>query len=332
MTMPPVGLVIATSTPPEQIAALARRVEELGYSEVWVGEDYFCYGGIAAAGVALAATERIKVGVGVMASAVRHPAVTAMEIATLARCYPGRFLPGIGHGLPLWVDQMGLVPKSWLSTLTECVSAVRALLAGETLEVTGKTFTFKSVALTNPPNEQVPILTGALGPKSLQLSGRIADGTVMSVLSGAKCVTVALANIGKGMQESGRTSHLLPTFALFSCKTDRTAARRSVRGSMAHYLSVVEPHNPLTQPYGYGDALAEMAGRGGAEAIEQDMPEEWVDELTVSGNPDDVAAAIDRLLDSGVTSVVLFPADSAAVEQELELVANTVLPRYTETS
>ncbi|WP_051791487.1 LLM class flavin-dependent oxidoreductase [Amycolatopsis jejuensis] len=46
--MIPLGVFIPTATPPERIAGLARRAEELGYSEVWLAEDYFCHGGLTA--------------------------------------------------------------------------------------------------------------------------------------------------------------------------------------------------------------------------------------------------------------------------------------------
>ncbi len=324
---PPAGVFIATSTPPEQIGTLASRSEQLGYGEVWVAEDYFCYGGLTAAGLALGATERVKVGLGVLASVARHPAVTAMEIATLARCYPGRLLPGIGHGVAFWTDQMGLTPKSPLSALTECVGSIRRLLAGDTVDETGKQFSFNSVALSHPAQEDVPILTGVLGPKSLQLSGRIADGTVMSVLSGTKYLQTALGHIRSGMAESGRTAHLVPTFALFSVNRDRKAAKQAVRAPLAFYLAAVGPHNALTQPYGYNEILADMTARGAADLIEREMPDEWVDELTVSGDPDEVGERMNALLAAGATSVVLSPVNVRTAGEELELAAREVFPR-----
>lgn len=325
--VPPVGVLIATSTPPEQIGSLALHAEQLGYGEVWVAEDYFCYGGFTAAAAALAATERIRVGLGVVASVARHPAVTAMEIATLARCFPGRFLPGVGHGVVFWTDQMGLTPKSPLTALTECVTGIRHLLGGETLDSTGKKFTFNSVALTHPPQEEVPIVTGVLGPKSLQLSGRIADGTLMSVLSGTKYLEAALQHIRAGMAESGRTTHLVPTFALFSCDRDRKVAKQAVRAQLAFYLAAVGPHNALTQPYGYNEVLADMTSRGAADLIEREMPDEWVDELTVSGDPDEVAERISALLGAGATSIVLSPVNVGTASEELALSARTVFPK-----
>ncbi|WP_166351314.1 LLM class flavin-dependent oxidoreductase [Phytoactinopolyspora limicola] len=319
MSETPIGVFIATSTPPEQIGPLAHRAEQLGYSEVWVAEDYFCYGGFTASALALQATSRVAVGLGVVASVARHPAVTAMEIATLARTYPSRFLPGIGHGVPFWTDQMGLTPKSPLTALTETIDAVRGLLAGETIDVEGKQFAFHSVSLAHPATSEVPILTGVLGPKSLRLSGRIADGTVMSVLCGTKYLEFAHTHISDGMAEGGRTQHRVPMFALFSVDHDSKAAKAAVRPTLAFYLAAVGPHNPLTAPFGYNDQLADLLDRGGPELLAREMPDEWVDELAVAGDPDEVADRIRTLLDAGATSVVLSPVNRESAAAELEL-------------
>ncbi|MCF7547951.1 LLM class flavin-dependent oxidoreductase [Pseudonocardia sp. WMMC193] len=321
----PVGVFVATSTPPERIPVLAAAAERLGYGEVWVAEDYFCYGGFTGAALALGATERVQVGLGIVASVARHPAVTAMEIATLARAHPGRFLPGIGHGVPFWTDQMGLTAKSPLSALTECVTGVQRLLAGETLDEQGKQFSFHSVTATHPVEDPVPILTGVLGPKSLQLSGRIADGTVMSVLAGTTYLEKALGHIRSGMAESGRTEHLVPTFALFSIAKDGAQARKAVRPALAGYLAAVGPHNPLTGACGYNDQLAELLRE--PDTLAENLPDEWIDTLAVAGDPDEVTARVAALRAAGATSVVLSPVNADTALDELELAASTVLPQ-----
>jgi alkanesulfonate monooxygenase SsuD/methylene tetrahydromethanopterin reductase-like flavin-dependent oxidoreductase (luciferase family) len=40
----------------------------------------------------------LQVGVGLLPVPLRNPALAAMEIATVARLFPGRFRPGLGHG------------------------------------------------------------------------------------------------------------------------------------------------------------------------------------------------------------------------------------------
>jgi alkanesulfonate monooxygenase SsuD/methylene tetrahydromethanopterin reductase-like flavin-dependent oxidoreductase (luciferase family) len=290
-----------------------------------MAEDYFCYGGFTASALALQATSQVKVGLGIVASVARHPAVTAMEIATLARAYSGRFLPGLGHGVPFWTDQMGVTAPSPLSALTEAVTAIRGLLSGQTIDSEGRQFAFHSVALAHPAPGPVPLLTGVLGPKSLKLSGKIADGTVMSVLSGTKYLEVALGHIRDGMAESGRTTHLMPTFALFSIDKDGETARAAVRPQIAFYLSAVGPHNPLTAPFGYNDQIGKLLERGGVDLLAREMPDEWVTELAIAGNPSEVAERITRLLAAGATSVVLSPVGQNVAAQ-LRLCSETVFP------
>ena len=74
-----IGIQIGASTSPADLPEVVRKAEELGYGELWLAEDYFQLGGIASAAIALAATDTIPVGLGVVAGVVRHPAVTAME-------------------------------------------------------------------------------------------------------------------------------------------------------------------------------------------------------------------------------------------------------------
>ena len=136
--MTAIGYVIRPEHPPEDMPELARRVEAAGFDELWMWEDCFWAGGIAAAGAALAATSRIRVGVGIFPAPMRNPVTLAMEIAGLARVYPGRVLPGIGHGIAEWMRQIGALPRSQLGLLEEVIAAVRALLAGEELTVQGR--------------------------------------------------------------------------------------------------------------------------------------------------------------------------------------------------
>src|SRR4051794_6549204 len=139
---PPVGLVLGSLIPPEQICGVARLGEELGFSELWLAEDYFLTGAISGAASVLAATERIPVGLGIVSAVVRHPALLAMECSTLARIHPGRFRPGIGLGLPFLIGQMGLRPRSQIAAVRECTTSLRRLLAGEELTESGAVFSF----------------------------------------------------------------------------------------------------------------------------------------------------------------------------------------------
>jgi alkanesulfonate monooxygenase SsuD/methylene tetrahydromethanopterin reductase-like flavin-dependent oxidoreductase (luciferase family) len=259
---------------------------------------------------------------------VRHPALLAMEIATLTRMYPGRLWPGIGLGVPFWVQQMRLMPASPLGAMRECVTAVRKLLDGNELTVEGANFGFDHVKLTYPAlGERVPVYMGVIGPKMLELAGEIADGTVLSVLGSVRYVRWVRERIATGAARAGRSEyHRVVAFVMFSVDRDPVKAKEALRGLIAFYLAAM-PDNALTRAYGIVDELQEMLGNGGAPAVEREMPSRWVDDLAVAGDPEECAAKIRRYLDAGADSVALFPVPPAEAHELVRLAAAEILPR-----
>src|ERR1700688_3678828 len=104
----PVGVSFASTIPVTQLINAYQLAERCGFDELGVHEDYFYHGGFAAPATALKATERIAVGIGIVSALVRHPAVTAMEIATLAGAHRGPLRVGRGYGGPEWMSRVGL--------------------------------------------------------------------------------------------------------------------------------------------------------------------------------------------------------------------------------
>jgi 5,10-methylenetetrahydromethanopterin reductase len=100
VTRPKIGVSIGPQLHPSRVGEVAAWVEELGVDEVWLAEDCFFAGGIAAAGAALAATENITVGLGILPAVARNAAFTAMELAALAGMYPGGSSRGWGTAWP----------------------------------------------------------------------------------------------------------------------------------------------------------------------------------------------------------------------------------------
>ncbi len=320
------GLVIGSSVGPESLAGAAARAEQAGFSELWLAEDFFFTGGISGANIALGATSGIQVGLGVVSAVVRHPALLAMEIATTARAHPGRFQPGIGLGVPAWMRQMGLMPDSPLSAVRECVSSVRALLDGEKLTNTGKVFDFDAVELVYPQDDRIPLHLGVIGPKMLELSGEVADGSILSVAAGVDYIQWARERISEGREKAGREGdHHLTVFAICAVSDDAVAAKRQARRTLAFYKAA-GGRNALTDVAGISDDLMDMVSRGGAETVEAEMPDTWVEDLTVSGTPDEVAGKIKRLVDAGADSVALFPALGSDVDTMIDVGATKILP------
>lgn len=321
-----IGLVIGSGVAPERLGPAARAAEAFGFDEVWVSEDFFFSGGIAGAALALAATERIRIGLGVVSAMVRHPGQLAMELATLARAHPGRLVPGIGLGVPAWMDQMGSMPASPLSAIRESVTIVRRLLDGETVDLEGRVFSLTGAALAHPPHERLPLVIGAIGPRMLALSGSVADGTVLSVLAGEAYLGYARGLIEAARRAAGRTDdHRITLFAIYSVHADRAIARTAAREALAFYAAAGGA-NALTDVAGISDRLRELLDADRTR-LAADLPEEWVDRLTVSGSPDDVVERIGRLRRAGADAIALFLVPASDAESSIELTARDVLPR-----
>lgn len=176
---PRVGVVFRPQLPPERLRSFLVDADAAGLDDVWLWEDCFREGGISTAAAALAWTGSVRVGLGLMPAPLRNPALAAMEIATVARLFPGRFAPAAGHGVLDWMGQVGARVESPVTLLREWTAAVRALLRGERLTVTGRYVRLDGVALDWPPPVVPPLLVGARGPRTLALAGELADGVVL---------------------------------------------------------------------------------------------------------------------------------------------------------
>ena len=177
--VPRVGVVFRPQLPPERLQEFIASAEAGGLDDVWLWEDCFLEGGVASAATALAWSSSLRIGLGLMPVPFRNPALAAMEIATLARLFPGRFVPAAGHGVLSWMDQVGARVSSPMTLLREWVAAVRSLLHGQTVTVSGQYVRLNGVALDWPPAAVPPLLVGARGPKTLALAGEDADGLVL---------------------------------------------------------------------------------------------------------------------------------------------------------
>ncbi|MCD5311345.1 LLM class flavin-dependent oxidoreductase [Kineosporia babensis] len=177
---PRLGVAFVPVVPPERLRSLVVAAEESGLDDFWVWEDCFKESGVASAAAALAWTERVRVGIGLMPAPLRNVALTAMEIATLERMFPGRVLPGVGHGVQSWMGQVGNRAASPLTLLREYSDALRRLLHGEKVTVEGKYVNLTDVKLDWPPLTPPKLWVGGEGPKTLKLTGEVGDGSMLS--------------------------------------------------------------------------------------------------------------------------------------------------------
>jgi alkanesulfonate monooxygenase SsuD/methylene tetrahydromethanopterin reductase-like flavin-dependent oxidoreductase (luciferase family) len=160
--MTTLGAIFPPDLPPERLRAVALAADEAGLEQLWVWEDCFKESGVAAAAAVLAWTERLTVGIGLLPVPLRNVALTAMEVATLERLFPGRLVPGVGHGVLEWMAQVGARAESPMTLLREYTDALRRLLHGERVTTSGRYVQLDDVALDWPPSPPPPLLVGAV--------------------------------------------------------------------------------------------------------------------------------------------------------------------------
>lgn len=254
--------------PPEALRAAAQAAEAAGVPELWLWEDCFRESAYASVAAALAWTEKLRIGLGITPFPLRNVAVNAMEIATIERMFPGRFYPGVGHGVLPWMAQAGVRAASPLTLMREYLPALRALLAGDEVTVSGRYVTLDRVRLDWPPDAAPPVYSAGEGPKTLALTGEVADGTIL--VSG-----MTPAEVSEKVRLA-RDAHSAP--------------------GRADDLTIVAY---VTAAFGAGAQArvsATLGDRGTA------------DDRGLWGGPDDVAAGVQRFAAAGVDAVILEPA------------------------
>lgn len=290
--MTTLGAIFRPQLPPERLKSVAQLADRAGLEELWLWEDCFLEGGISTAAAALAWTERVRIGVGLLPVPLRNVAVTAMEIAALHRMFPGRPVLGVGHGVQEWMGQVGARAESPLTLLREHLDALRALLRGERLTVSGRYVSLDDVALDWPPPQAVRILAGATGPRTVRLTGEAADGTILTASTSPDDVRRARRLVEEGRAAAGRTGAHTVVVNLYAATGPDAEARLR--------------------------AELEAEGLAGSE------------DIGVAGDAADVAKAVQRLASAGADSVILQPtADEPDPEGFVRFAAEDVRPLVT---
>jgi 5,10-methylenetetrahydromethanopterin reductase len=302
----PIGVVFPADADVGRLPAFARRAEEAGLDELWVIEDCFLAGGLTMAATALALTERLRVGIGLMPAPLRNPALAAMEIATLANLHPGRFTVAVGHGVRVWMEQVDAAPRRRLAALEEVVAALRGLLAGEELSVEGSHVRLDRVVLASPPETPPPVLVGTTGERGLALAGRAADGILLPEGCGPAFLEWALERIG----EPDRPFECA-VYAWLRIDDDGAAARAAMAPALDRWID-----------FGLYPHVLEVAGIEPGAAPDLDA---LVPRVAVAGDPAECAAALDALATAGATRVILVPVGPDR-EAQLARLAADVLP------
>jgi alkanesulfonate monooxygenase SsuD/methylene tetrahydromethanopterin reductase-like flavin-dependent oxidoreductase (luciferase family) len=250
------------------------------------------------------------VGTAIANAALRPPVLAAKTAAQLDQASDGRFLLGLGVANDVMNGRFGLTPVPPLRIVAEYVGVVRSVLAGDP-GFAGQVFSTGMVPLDSPPvRTAVPIYLAALGPRMLELAGRIADGVILNLMSPAQA-REAVGLVRAAAVAAGRSAKAVEiACVVHTCVADApdvgAAAAREV---VPRYIL----HPSVGRLFGAHDEAGSLAGArdrtlaGDRTGAAQLVSQQVADAFVAYGDADAVGSRLADYLAAGVDLPIVFP-------------------------
>ena len=302
-------------------------LDELGFSEAWIGEHHSSGWeniGAPEAFIAAAAerTHQIQLGTGVIQLGLHHPLVALDRMIFLDHLTKGRtsFGMGVGGGIPSDLSVFGLDPESAGRRLNESIEAMLALLDGSA-PVSMKTdwFEMNEAVLQVRPftDPHMPLAMASAHPDNAALMGRHGG----SVLLGGPPASVpgVWENLRRGASEVGREAsrdQIMMSTVLHLAETTEKARDGFRDGAIAEFYEFQVGWNRRPEPEG--------------------TPQDWYESYVakhIIGSAADAIEALEWMSEEsgGVGGVIFMTRDWAGVEAQREtwrLFADEVAPHF----
>jgi alkanesulfonate monooxygenase SsuD/methylene tetrahydromethanopterin reductase-like flavin-dependent oxidoreductase (luciferase family) len=311
----------------EAMVPIARAAEAAGYHRFWTTESMDRDAVVRAVSVGCATTS-IGVATGIAYAFTRHPLAAAAQVADASVATGGRFLFGIGAGTR---GQRRRYDAPWehpAPQFVEYVEAVRALLTGEPVHYEGTYYRIDMPAGLGRAAVPVEIYGSGVNKIMLRECASVCDGVGIHSLAAAPgyLEEVTLPALAAGAERNARK----PTIACWyiACvDDDEEAARQNAKLQLAFYLSTPS-YRTVAEFGGWGEVaarirdLAKETGYQDWQRVAREVPENVVDDLTLTGTSAQVRSQLpaleERLASAGIEELVfqLVGTDSTAEEVE----------------
>ena len=319
-------LLAGGATSPASIVDEVRGGETLGLGTAFISERYNVKEAATLAGAAGAVSSELRIATAATNHNTRHPAVTASHAMTMHKLTGGRYVLGLGRGIPLLQDAFG-IPRITTAQLEDAAGLLRRLWHGEViLGHQGPAGSWPVLHLGSEFDEDIPLLLVAFGPETLKLGGRAFDHVVLHTFFSDETTSRAVRTVKEAAEQAGRDPDAVTVWSCLATVGDHLpedVRLRKTVGRLAGYLQ------------GYGDLLAATNGWDPAPlatfradpvvgsfagAIDQKatteqlehiatlLPDEWLTP-TASGSPEQCVAAVDHQFALGADAVILHGAD-----------------------
>jgi F420-dependent oxidoreductase-like protein len=307
-----------------EASAYVTEAERLGVHDVWSAE---AWGHDAATPLAFMAarTSRIRLGTGIIQAGTRTPALVAMTAMSLASMSNGRFVLGLGVSGPQVIEGWhGIRFDRPVQRMREIVEIVRRAVTGERLAYKGRIYELplpggegKALRSAARPQPGIPIYLATLSPRSLEMTGEIADGWLGTSFM-PDHATIFTDHLAAGAARVGRSLGQLDLqaggFVAFSDDVERLLPARKpglaftlgAMGSRQHNF-----YNDAFRRAGYEDAAVEVQRlwlAGKREEAAARVPDELVLKTNLLGTDAMVRARLETYRRAGITTLRVEPA------------------------
>jgi F420-dependent oxidoreductase-like protein len=304
--------------------------ERLGVSSVWSSE---AWGNDAVTPLAYLAarTRAIKLGTSIVQVGTRSPALIAMTALTLAALSDDRFILGLGTSGPQVIEGWhGVRYRFPVTRLRETVEIVRMALRGERVIYRGKVYELplpdgegRALKVAATPRA-VPIYLATLSPRSLELTGTIADGWLASAFM-PDHAEAFFEPMRRGAESAGRAFAAIDRHAggvvAFGDDLDRLIAPRKPGFAFEIGAMGSRDHNFYKEAYerqGYGPLVQQVQTlwrehrRDEAAAT---IPDDFVLRANLLGTEEMVTQRLRVYRDAGVTTLHASPEGRTLAER-----------------
>lgn len=285
----PTGVVLHRSATADNavddVIGQARQAFAAGVRQIWLAQQ-FDHDAISLAGLVGAAVPGLGVGTFVVPINPRHPLIVSTLAQTAQAASHGNF--SLGLGLGAHAPEHQAFGTSWpnnVGRLREHLTVLRSIFDTGEVSFHGAELTAAPewpVAL--PGGTPIPLYVAAMGPKALQVTGELADGT-LPYLAGPRTIAEFIApTIRKAAADAGRAEPRVIA-AVPVLVTDDVDAGRTFAADALSFYTTIPSYQKVIAREGVGD-VAELAAVGTADAVR---------------------ANLQRYRDAGATDLVLTP-------------------------
>lgn len=296
------SLELLPNKPLPELLDIIKLSESIGFENLWITDHYNNRDVFEVLTVSALETSTLKMGAGVSNPYVRNPVTIAAATATLDEISGGRALVGVGPGDKATMETLNLSWNKPVKTVKDAINNVRTLLNNEKLESGAFLNGIKKV------EREIPIYMAAQGPKMLETSGEVADGSLINA-SNPKDFEIAIPLIKKGINNSTNPQKDFNFAAYTACSVDEdyekalNQAKIVVAFIMAGAPNIVlERHNiPFDIADKVKNALATQDFKTASSLINEDI----VNAFAVCGTPSQIQDKIEELTSFGVNEFVV---------------------------